>query len=115
MEMFDFAPKDVLEAITVEDYLVFLTYSLEYRAIVLEQLSHEREQKYLKTHPRPQDREDGYGVVILDYTIRDLKGTVVVVLLCFFAFDRIFFLNQFQCLTIVFLCLTCYVYMHSPW
>jgi hypothetical protein len=75
MEMFDFSPKDVLEAISIADYLVFLTYSLEYRAIVLEQMSHEREQAYLAAHPNPEDRQDGYGVMILDYTIRDLKGT----------------------------------------
>ena len=74
MEMFDFSPKDVLDAISISDYLVFLTYSLEYRALVLEQMSHEREEKYLAEHPNPADREDGYGVVILDYTIRDLKG-----------------------------------------
>jgi len=74
MEMFNFDPKDVLAAITVADYLVFLTYALEYRAIVMEQMSHDLEQKYLAAHPNPHDREDGYGVVILDYTIRDLKG-----------------------------------------
>lgn len=71
MEMFDFSPRDVLNAISISDYLVFLTYSLEYRALVLEQMSHEREQRYLAENPNPQD---GFGVVILDYTIRDLKG-----------------------------------------
>ena len=77
MEMFNFSPKDVLDAITVDDYLVFLIYSLEYRAIVLEQLSHEKEIKYLADHPDPNDREDGYGVILLDYTIRDLKGSTM--------------------------------------
>lgn len=77
MEMFNFDPKDVLAAITVADYLVFLTYALEYRAIVMEQMSHDLEQKYLAAHPNSHDREDGYGVVILDYTIRDLKGMLI--------------------------------------
>jgi hypothetical protein len=72
MEMFDFSPRDVLNAISIADYLVFLTYSLEYRALVLEQMSHEREQKYLAENPHPND---GYGAVLLDYTIRDLKGS----------------------------------------
>lgn len=72
--MFDFSPKDVLDAISISDYLVFLTYSLEYRAIVMEQLSHEVEQRYIEKHPNPDDRVDGYGVILLDYTIRDLKG-----------------------------------------
>jgi len=32
-----------LDAISIDDYLKFLIYSLEYRAIVMEQMSHERE------------------------------------------------------------------------
>ena len=88
MEMFDFSPKDVLEAISIQDYLVFLTYSLEYRAIVMEQMSHEREQEYLKEYPNPADRREGYGVVLLDYTIRDLKGRgnsffITYIIICF--------------------------------
>lgn len=59
---------------TKDDYLTFLTYALEYRAIVMEQLSHEREMEYIRLHPNPDDREDGYGVMLLDFTIRDLKG-----------------------------------------
>lgn len=76
MEMFDFSPKEVLDAISIADYLEYLTYSLEYRALILEQMSHEREEAYLAAHPNPEDRKDGYGVIILDYTIRDLKGTL---------------------------------------
>lgn len=74
MECFDFSPKKVLETITIQDYLIFLTYSLEYRSMVMEQMSHERELQYLAEHPNPNDRDDGYGVVIMDCTIRDLKG-----------------------------------------
>eukprot|EP00601_Ochromonadales_sp_CCMP2298_P025263 CAMPEP_0173284176 /NCGR_PEP_ID=MMETSP1143-20121109/7877_1 /TAXON_ID=483371 /ORGANISM="non described non described, Strain CCMP2298" /LENGTH=504 /DNA_ID=CAMNT_0014222123 /DNA_START=9 /DNA_END=1524 /DNA_ORIENTATION=- len=72
-ESFDFSPKEMMDSISIKDYLVFLTYSLEYRAIILEQLSHEREQKYL-AECAPADRRNGYGEIILDYTIRDLKG-----------------------------------------
>jgi len=43
METYDFSPKDVLDAISIEDFLKFLIYSLEYRSIVMEQMSHERE------------------------------------------------------------------------
>mmetsp|Transcript_966 Transcript_966/g.1550 ORF Transcript_966/g.1550 Transcript_966/m.1550 type:complete len:279 (+) Transcript_966:545-1381(+) len=74
MEMFDFSPKEVLDNISIKDYLVFLTYSLEYRALILEEMSHNREQEYLAAHPDPETREDGYGVILLDMTIRDLKG-----------------------------------------
>jgi hypothetical protein len=76
METFDFSPKEMFDAVPMADYLLFLIHTLEYRAIVLEQMSHEREQKYLKEHPKPEDREDGYGVLVMDYTIRDLKGTI---------------------------------------
>jgi hypothetical protein len=74
LECFDFSPKEVLEAVNLEDYLIFLTYTLEYRALVLEQLSHEREKAYLDAHSDPSTRKDGYGVLVLDITIRDLKG-----------------------------------------
>ena len=74
METFDFAPKDMFEEIPLEDFTIYLIYTLEYRALVMEQISHEREQKYLAEHPNPEDREEGYGVTVMDFTIRDLKG-----------------------------------------
>jgi hypothetical protein len=76
METFDFSPKEMFDAVPMADYLLFLIHTLEYRAIVLEQMSHEREQRYLEEHPNPEDREDGYGVIVMDYTIRDLKGMI---------------------------------------
>lgn len=60
--------------VTIKDYLLFLVYALEYRALVMEQMSHEKEMKYLEEHPNPEDREDGYGVVLLNFCIRDLQG-----------------------------------------
>lgn len=83
METFDFSPKEMFEAVTIKEYLHFLIYTLEYRALVLEQLSQEREQQYLQEHPDEGDREDGYGVTVMDYTIRDLRGTVLLIALCF--------------------------------
>jgi hypothetical protein len=75
MEQYNFSPATLFEQITPEEYLTYLKYSLEYRALVMEQLSHEREQAYLAAHPDPNTREDGYGVVLLNCWIRDLKGT----------------------------------------
>lgn len=74
LEQYGFSPKDILQNVSREDYLRFLTYALEYRTLVMEQLSHEREQAYLAAHPDEADRVDGYGVVVMDFTIRDLKG-----------------------------------------
>ena len=76
LEQYCFNPKDVLKVVTREEYLYFLTYALEYRAMVMEQLSHEMEEDYLRRFPREDDRVDGYGVILLDYTIRDLKGSI---------------------------------------
>lgn len=72
--------------VTREEYLYFLTYALEYRAMVMEQLSHEMEEDYLRRFPREDDRVDGYGVILLDYTIRDLKGISLSCLLCVLLF-----------------------------
>ncbi len=77
LEQFNFSPKEVFKAVSLNDYLLFLTYCLEYRALVMEQVSHEREMAYLSSHPREEDRTDGYGVIVMDFTIRDLKGDLV--------------------------------------
>lgn len=61
--------------VSLDEYLYFLIYALEYRAMVMEQLSHEMETDYVQRFPNAKDRVDGYGVVLLDFTIRDLKGT----------------------------------------
>jgi len=73
MELYDFSPSKLFQEVKLEEYMLFLTYSLEYRALVMEQLSHEAEQKYLSTVPKVS-RTTGYGVILLDFTIRDLKG-----------------------------------------
>ena len=41
----------------------------------MEQMSHEAEERYLALHPDPSSRVDGYGVVLLNYCIRDLQGS----------------------------------------
>lgn len=74
LEQYCFNPKEVMKVVSIDDYLLFLTYALEYRAMVMEQMSHELEQLYITQFPNEKDRADNYGVVLLDYTIRDLKG-----------------------------------------
>lgn len=75
-ESYNFLPKDVLKAVTPDEYLHFLIYTLEFRSMVLEQLSHEMEEDYINKHPLEEDRMDGYGVVMMDITIRDMKGMI---------------------------------------
>jgi hypothetical protein len=74
MEQYCFSPKEVLKIVSTEQYLTFLTYALEFRAIIMEQLSFQLEEQYCRDHPNEEDRIDGYGVILMDYTIRDFKG-----------------------------------------
>lgn len=73
IECFDFDPSLVLKSISLEDYLLFLTYTLEYKMIVLEQLSHIEEQRILATYNK-NDPSSGYGVILRHFVIRDVKG-----------------------------------------
>ena len=74
LETFGFDPDAVFKHVTIEQYLTFLIYSLEFRALVMEQLSEEREREYLREHLDPSSRQEGYGVLVKQCTIRDLKG-----------------------------------------
>jgi hypothetical protein len=72
-EFYGFDPDTVLNTITMEQYLEFMIYSLEYRACILEQMSVAKEQEYLKHHPDPASWEQ-YGECLKTCTIRDLKA-----------------------------------------
>jgi len=75
LEQYCFSPSEMFVRVTIQDYLLFLVYALEYRALVMEQMSHEEEMRYIEKYPNPDDRETGYGVVLLNFCIRDLNGT----------------------------------------
>ena len=50
-DIFDFDPNIVLQSITVSDYMLFLTYCVEYRSLYIEQISEERERLFLLNNP----------------------------------------------------------------
>jgi hypothetical protein len=75
VEQYSFSPSELFSHVTPKDYLLFLTYSAEYRALVVEQMSHERELEYLAKHPSTEELTEGYGVVLQTFCIRDLKGS----------------------------------------
>lgn len=56
VETFNFSPGEVLSKIGVENYIVFMIHCLEFKSIVLEELSHKKEQEWLDSLS-PQDRE----------------------------------------------------------
>lgn len=84
VERYDFNPKHFTENVTINDYLLFLTYCMEYRQLMLEQLSDLYERKYIAEHTQ-EEIENGppYGVLMKVCTIRDFKG----VSLAFFGQD----------------------------
>jgi hypothetical protein len=77
-EQFNFSPAEVLAAITLDEYVLFITYCLEYRSLIIEQLSEEQEREKLKAlHIRRDAGEDlsteePYGVIGHVCVIRDL-------------------------------------------
>jgi hypothetical protein len=74
VETFNFSPAEVFRNITVEQYLEFLLYTLEFRTLIFEQMSEIAERKYLESHPDPRLRTEGFGVTVSMCSIRDLSG-----------------------------------------
>jgi len=79
VEQYNFTPSEVFKHITIEDYIHFVMYSLEFRSLVVEQLSEQREQAYLKSLSEVEraalDHPDSkpYGVITTTCVIRDLS------------------------------------------
>lgn len=79
-EQYNFRPADILSEISLEEYVVFITYSLEYRSLILEQLSEEEERKKYKVLTERQEAgedlsaEVPYGTLCYVCIIRDLSG-----------------------------------------
>lgn len=47
VEQYNFIPAEVFQQITMEEYILFVIYSLEYKSLIIEQLSEQREREYL--------------------------------------------------------------------
>lgn len=79
-EQYDFRPAEVLTEISLEEYVEFITYCLEYRSLILEQLSEEEERKKITVltarHEAGEDltAEEPYGTLCYVCIIRDLNG-----------------------------------------
>jgi hypothetical protein len=72
MESYDFSPSEMFKEVSLDDYMLFFLYCMEYRSMILEQLSEKKEREYINLHP--SNRDDGYGVVLMNFSIRDLTG-----------------------------------------
>ena len=75
VEQFSFSPSAVLKEITLEEYLIFVIHCLEYRSIILEQLSEEAERKKVKSIEESNSTSsEPYGTILYACVIRDLRG-----------------------------------------
>lgn len=81
VDQYDFTPSDVLSQITIEDYLVFATHILEYRNIIVDQLSEHHDRKHLASLADdaartaaldPVGEGEPWGRIIFTCVIRDL-------------------------------------------
>jgi len=80
-EQYAFSPVAVLKQVPMEHHVTFATYCLEFRSLILEQLSEEKERAYLarltaEEREREQDEEDDtrepYGILLHTCVIRDI-------------------------------------------
>ena len=75
VEQYGFNPHEVLAELRKEEYITFVIYTLEYKALFLEQVSETREKEFLKLHnDSPPFDPNGYGVLVQHCIIRDFKG-----------------------------------------
>eukprot|EP01038_Epipyxis_sp_PR26KG_P007109 gene7109-9701_t len=98
LELFGFSPDVVLKSVKKEEYITFMIYMLEYKVLVLEQLSHQKELdilsydnfekindnhihldeniSHISTIPmsKSQNSASPYGVILSCLSIRDFKG-----------------------------------------
>jgi hypothetical protein len=79
VEQYNFVPSEVFKHINIDDYILFVMYSLEYRSLVVEQLSERRESAFL-AKLTPEEREEmekpgavPYGVLVNTCVLRDLS------------------------------------------
>lgn len=83
VEQYNFSPNEVMSHISIEDYLRYTIYTLEYRSLILEQLSQEQEEAFLRTLSEEERSKqldevnyphlEPYGVLAFQTVIRDLS------------------------------------------
>ena len=80
IDQYAFSPIQVLTKVSLEEYIEFTKYALEYRQLILEQMSEEREREVIASRTAAKeigqavDESQPYGVIVLTCVIRDLAG-----------------------------------------
>jgi hypothetical protein len=64
-----------MQTVSIEDYKRFVVYCLQYKTLIIEQLSELKERQFLEQHNgNPPETENGYGIILQCTIIRCLKG-----------------------------------------
>lgn len=82
VENYSFSPSEVLQDVTIEQYIEFMTYSLEYKVLITEQIAEHKERAFLKDiearkaagETIDEDELPPYGVIVHTVVIRDMVG-----------------------------------------
>jgi hypothetical protein len=75
VETYNYSPRVFMQEMTVEQYSYFMMHTMEYKTLILEQLSEAKERKYLEQcNYNPPRTQNGYGVILQCTIIRDLSG-----------------------------------------
>ena len=79
VDQYCFSPEEVLSKISIQEYIVFVMHCLEYRSLIVDQLSEQREKEFLASLTKDElaeiqdpDCENTYGVLVNTCVIRDL-------------------------------------------
>lgn len=74
-ETYNFSPSHLLKTVSIEDYKRFVVYCLQYKTLIIEQLSELKERQFLEQYDgHPTETENGYGIILQCTIIRCLKG-----------------------------------------
>jgi pseudouridine-5'-monophosphatase len=74
IETYNYSPRAVFQHATPDDYTRFMIYCMEFKIIILEQLSEEAERKFLRNcNFHPPQTQQGYGVILQCTILRDIK------------------------------------------
>uniref|UniRef100_A0A7S3M0V6 CRAL-TRIO domain-containing protein n=1 Tax=Spumella elongata TaxID=89044 RepID=A0A7S3M0V6_9STRA len=81
VEQYNFTPSEVFKYITIDDYILFVLYSLEFKSLIVEALSEQRELAFLNSLTKAERTEletnpnsKPYGVIVNICVVRDLNG-----------------------------------------
>ena len=75
VETYEYSPREILSGRTIEMYTEYMIYCMEFKMVIIEQLSELAERKYLEgCNYNPPELVNGYGVIYQVTILRDMYG-----------------------------------------